>query len=346
MAIALGVCKYQSFLLYIWVKPTCCINLKTFALTSNKKYHAFISYSHKDKYYATVIQHSIETLGLPFYKKWRHDVSIFRDVRKIPLSGSLSTEIVTGLQNSNYLIVIASKNSAQSTWVKEEIETWHRLNQDGEGYIKNFNFVLVDDVVEWDYPRNDFDRLKTTALPQLSRRIFKELPIWANLQQYCKGGKVQTANSNYEWEVAKIKALLLGRKPDEIIDESSKAKRSFRVVAGVVIAALAVLSVVAFSLRGEAVRQREIAEANAEEANKQKDSALNNLRRFKAEEFERNLKNGSAYFDAEVYCLALDCFSLAKATAGDSHFNQSIPLATVHYIDSVSTICKTKGQCK
>src|SRR5689334_17578255 len=95
-----------------------------------KKYHAFISYSHKDKIYATVIQRSIETLGLPFYKLWKADVNIFRDERKIPLADSLSQQIISGLKDSHFLIVIASKNSAESKWVKEEILNWYDLNKD------------------------------------------------------------------------------------------------------------------------------------------------------------------------------------------------------------------------
>jgi hypothetical protein len=49
---------------------------------TTKKYHAFISYSHKDKSYASAIQKSIETLGVPFHKSWGGDVKIFRDERK------------------------------------------------------------------------------------------------------------------------------------------------------------------------------------------------------------------------------------------------------------------------
>jgi WD40 repeat protein len=236
-------------------------------VTDKKKYHAFISYSHKDKLYATAIQKSIETLGLPFYKSWQPDVNIFRDERKIPLAGSLTEKIITGLKESEYLIVIASKYSATSTWVKEEILIWHEENKDNDGYITNFNFILVDDVIEWDYLNHDFDKLKTTALPSFDKRIFKELPIWANLQLYCKGGKVQSNNSNYEWEVAKIKGLLLNKKPDEIIDEVSKGKRLFRIVTGVIIAALLLLSGFAFYQRNNAIVQKEIAQ---NEAKKQK----------------------------------------------------------------------------
>jgi WD40 repeat protein len=143
--------------------------------------------------------------------------------------------------------------------VKEEILNWHKLNHDEEGFITNFNFILIDEVVEWDEKKHDFNKLKTTALPAFKTKIFKELPIWANLQHYCKDGKVQTSNANYEWEVAKIKAFLLGKKPDEIIDEVSKGKRVFRAAASIVIAILLVLTVFAFNERNKALRQRDIA---------------------------------------------------------------------------------------
>ena len=51
-------------------------------VSQSKKYHAFISYSHKDKVYASAIQKSIETLILPFYKKWQPDLSRFETIKQ------------------------------------------------------------------------------------------------------------------------------------------------------------------------------------------------------------------------------------------------------------------------
>ncbi len=304
-----------------------------------KKYHAFISYSHLDKSYASLIQKSIEALGLPFYKSWQPDIGIFRDERKIPLSGSLTKEIIEGLKESKYLIVIASKNSADSKWVKEEITNWHSLNKDENGFITNFNFILIDDVIAWDYENRDFDKLKTTALPKFEERIFSELPIWANLQHYCKSGKVQANNSNYEWEIAKIKGLLLGKKPDEIIDEVSKGKRAFRIIVGIAMLILLIATGVAICQRSLAINQKEIADKKTEEA-------IDNLRKYKLEEFERNLKNGNTYYDAEEYCFAKDCFTKAVETANDTICKESISQVKIQYLDSVYKICLNKSNCK
>lgn len=304
-------------------------------MSSSKKYNAFISYSHLDKRYASEIQKSIETIGLPFYSIWKHDVKIFRDERKIPLADSLTEQIIAGLKDSEYLIVIASKNSAKSKWVKEEIVNWHHLNKDENGFITNFNFILIDDVIAWDYQNKDFDKLKTTALPNFQERMFSELPIWANLQHYCKSGKVQTNNSNYEWEIAKIKGLLLGKKPDEIIDEVSKSKRRFRIIVAITMLILLIATGIAISQRNFALKQEEI-------AGKKTVEAVNNLRKYKLEEFERYLKNGNTYYEAEEYYFALDCFAKAIVTTKDPICKDSISTLKVQYLDSVYRICQKK----
>jgi outer membrane protein OmpA-like peptidoglycan-associated protein len=264
-------------------------------LKKRKKYHVFISYSHLDKSYVSAIQKSIEKLGLPFYKSWRPNVSIFRDERKIPLAGSLKEKIIDGLRQSEHLIVIASESSANSKWVKEEILSWHQENRDDEGYIVNFNFILIDDVIKWDDLNQDFDKLKTTALPSFEKRIFKDLPIWANIQPYCKKGRVQSNNSNYQWEIAKIKGLLLDRKPDEIIDEVSKNKSLFTIISSIVIVILIITTSIAvnrtnYALEKEkiakdheeiAIQKSEEATKNAQLANKNELEAINNLNLYK-----------------------------------------------------------------
>lgn len=240
----------------------------------DQKYHAFISYSHDDRAYASVIQKSIERLGVPFYRRWQSDVSIFRDERKIPLSGSLTEEILEGLRNSKYLIVLASRNSANSRWVKEEILKWLELNRDKDGFIKNFNFILIDDVVEWDHASMDFDKIKTTALPKFENKIFNALPIWANLQNYCKNGVVDTNSQNYMWEVAKVKGLFLAKKPDEIIDDVSNDKRLFQIIVSISFAVLFFLTGFSFYQISEADKSAQEAINERKNATIQRDSVM------------------------------------------------------------------------
>lgn len=264
-----------------------------------KSYHAFISYSHKDKAYASIIHKSIESLGLPFYKSWKSNVNIFRDERKIPLTGNLTESIINGLKESKHLIVIASKNSANSKWVREEIINWQRFNKDEKGYITNFNFILIDEVIEWDYLNHDFNKLKTTALPYFEEKIFKELPLWANIQQYCKENKIQKNNSNYEWEIAKIKGLLLNKKPDEIIDEVSQGKRLFRIITGVIISILITLSAIAFYLQNVATDERDKAIKSEENAKYQEKIAFKERDTAEKATIEAKLQKDTAVYERD-----------------------------------------------
>ena len=285
-------------------------------LPTGKNYHAFISYSQKDKHYVSVIQKSIETLGLPFYKHWKPNVEIYRDERKTPLAGSLSDAIKKGLEESEHLIVFASKNSADSRWVKEEILYWHKLNHNKEGFITNFNFILIDDIIEWDYNKQNFDSLRTNAFPKLEIKLFKDAPVWGNLQQYCTNSLVQKSNSNYQWEIAKVKGLLLVISPDKIIDEVSKGRRIFGMVVGLVILSLLILTGFAFNERNKAIQ---------------------NLKAFKKEEFDRNLKEGNTYLEAGLYCFAKKCFLKADSISNEDSFdrdrNQSLLKDVTHIIN-------------
>lgn len=280
---------------------------------SQEKYDAFISYSHLDREYAKVIQRSLETLGLPFYKKWKNDIKLFRDQRKVPLTDDLTQEIKKGLKNSRCLIVIASKHSAGSKWVKEEILEWHRLNKDKEGYITKFNFIQVDDVIKWDATKKNFD-LVTTALPNFDQALFKSEPAWSNIKNYCKDNKIDTSNDNYEWEIARVKGWLLGMNPDKIIDDVSNSKKLFRfaLIFGMVIFGL--LATVAFIQKQAADKATALAEERRKEAE-------DNLTDFKIEEFERNIRNGTIYFDAQVYCLAKQVLMKADSTSNDPKYS-------------------------
>jgi hypothetical protein len=283
-------------------------------MENQKAYNAFISYSQLDREYAKAIQHSIQTLGLPFYKRWKHDVTLFRDQRKIPLTHDLTQEIRTGLASSQYLLVIASKNSGDSKWVKEEILEWQRLNHDKDGFITNFNFILIDNVVEWDEERKDFDKIKTKALPKFDQPLFRELPAWTNIQNYCKSNKINTSNENYEWEIARVKAWLLNKRPDEIIDDVSFGKRVFRII---LIAGIVVFGILA----GVAVAQKLAADEATARAEESRKEAEDNLTSFKIEEFERNLRNGAIYFDAQEYCLAKEVLMKADSTLIDPKYS-------------------------
>lgn len=95
------------------------------------KYHAFISYSHSDKKWADWLHKTLETYQIPSSIRATTNgdknklssklTPIFRDREELPTSSGLSSAIMSALEESKYLIVICSPNSAKSKYVNREI---------------------------------------------------------------------------------------------------------------------------------------------------------------------------------------------------------------------------------
>lgn len=102
------------------------------------EYFAFISYSHKDQELARRLKKRLQryhlpsrlkksNLGLP--KKLR---PVFLDESSLVASGgTLQDSLRKNLENSKYLIVICSPNSAQSEYVNDEVKYFIELGRLG-----------------------------------------------------------------------------------------------------------------------------------------------------------------------------------------------------------------------
>ena len=97
-------------------------------------YRAFISYSHKDGQYAVELHRFLETYRIPKLESASQAIParmfpIFRDREELPVSANLSDNIRLALEQSQYLLVICTKNSAASRWVGEEVRTFKALGR-------------------------------------------------------------------------------------------------------------------------------------------------------------------------------------------------------------------------
>ena len=117
--------------------------------SSPKKYWAFISYSSKDKKWGSWLHRRLENYPIP--KEFR-EIEIFdggtlkknlrpcfRDRDELAGSTKLGPAILAALKESRYLVVLCSKNSAQSEWVNKEIEDFKELHGD-----KNILALILD----------------------------------------------------------------------------------------------------------------------------------------------------------------------------------------------------------
>lgn len=102
------------------------------------KYWAFISYSHRDQAWAEWLHKALETYRVPRRLVGRETAAgpvprrlfpVFRDLEELPSSPNLSGAIDQALQQSRYLIVIASPYAAVSKWVDQEIARFRALGR-------------------------------------------------------------------------------------------------------------------------------------------------------------------------------------------------------------------------
>lgn len=100
----------------------------------NRRFAAFISYSHADADAAAKLQRKLERYRLPkrIAQAREGDTaelgSIFRDREDLAAASSLSTAIREALSQAEALIVICSPDAAASPWVAAEIELFRELH--------------------------------------------------------------------------------------------------------------------------------------------------------------------------------------------------------------------------
>lgn len=118
------------------------------AITTDKKYFAFISYKCEDEEWAKWLQHEIENYHLPATLHHRYDLPnnfrpVFRDIDELK-AGNLPEQIYTALVASKNLIVICSPRSAKSEWVNKEINDFITIGkrQGIDNFERIFPFIV------------------------------------------------------------------------------------------------------------------------------------------------------------------------------------------------------------
>ena len=108
-------------------------------MSTDYKYRAFISYSHKDEKWASWLHKALETFKIPKYLVGETTPmgtvpermgKVFRDREELATSSSLGTELTQALEDSACQVVICSPNAANSHWTNEEILTYKRLGRE------------------------------------------------------------------------------------------------------------------------------------------------------------------------------------------------------------------------
>jgi len=219
------------------------------------KYDAFVSYSHRaDDALAPALQSALHAFARPWNRL--RALHVFRDQTSLAASPELWPAIVTALNESRYLLLLASPAAAESRWVGREI-AWWLANRSAQTL-----FILVTDgELVWDETAGDFDWAQTTCLPRetLAGQLRSE-PLWIDLR-WAKAVELLTLrNTRFRQAVLDIAAPLHGQDKDALDGDDVRRFATLQRLRRGAIAGLAGLTVAALAAAWMAVRQRDAAE--------------------------------------------------------------------------------------
>lgn len=215
------------------------------------KYAAFISYSHAgDLSFAERLQRALERFDKPWYKSRQRVV--FRDATNLSASSDLWGNVVEGLENSEWFILVASPESAVAQWVGKEITWWleHRS-------VDRILIAQSAGSILWS--GSDFDQSRTNAVHPALFGQFAAEPLWVDLRSYRaegpKGRELPLGES-----VAGLLAPITGQSINEIVGDHVRQARRTRRTIGAVATVLTILTIVALISASLAVSNQRRAE--------------------------------------------------------------------------------------
>ncbi len=203
-------------------------------------YDAFISYSHaKDKPIARALQSVIQLMGKPWHK--RRAARIFRDDTSLAATPGLWPTLEKALDNSRYLILILSDESAKSIWVAKEIEYWLSSNPP-----ETILVAVSGGDLQWSHDVDDFPVDVETPVGAALRGKFKDEPKWVDLREFRSDHVTDLRrNDAFRSRAADIAAAVRGMpKEDLFSEELSQQKRALRLALSAV-AGISLLAVLA-----------------------------------------------------------------------------------------------------
>jgi hypothetical protein len=216
-------------------------------------YDAFISYSHAaDGRLAPAIQSALHRFAKPFYRL--RALNVFRDKTGLAATPALWGTIEAALQQSRYLILLASPEASQSEWVNKEV-TWWLDNRSSDTLL----IVLTAGDLRWNTAARDFDWRTTSSLPALLAGRFTEEPLYVDMRWARTRSDLSVRESRFLDAVLDLAAPLHGKAKNDLAGEDIKQSRIVRSVSIAAVVILAVLAGIAWQQRNEAQRSAALA---------------------------------------------------------------------------------------
>ncbi|GAA0811432.1 TIR domain-containing protein [Spirilliplanes yamanashiensis] len=221
------------------------------------RFDAFISYSHAaDGRLAPALQRGLHRLAKPWHR--RRALWVFRDHTGLSVSPALWSSIQDALDNSEFLVLLASPEAARSDWVNREIEHWVATRSPDRILP-----VVTDGEWQWDPARGDFTE-DSSAVPAALRGVLAEEPLYLDLRWAREGGPLTLRDPRFRDAVAQLAAPMHGLSKDELEGEDVRQHRRARRLWSAGVGGLTVLALVAALTGVVAVRNAREAKVAAE----------------------------------------------------------------------------------
>jgi len=266
------------------------------------KYKAFISYRHSEngRRHAVALETALKRYAKPTLAR---PMPIFRDEKHTRPDISLPKLIQEGLENSEYLIFLAERSSAESQWCGKELEYWcnpAKLNRTDRLII-----ALIDD----DIALRGTDGIhweQTTALPLLLQPYLTSIPLYMDLRWAESPTDTDLLHPRYRHEINSLTARLRGVLPEDLNDEEILVfRRNIQLRNGAigVLLAMLLLSVGAtfWALDERKKAEKNLADRIEQETQKER---LN---------FDKYVRDGDNFVNSSDYDLALVKFQKADS---------------------------------
>jgi WD40 repeat protein len=220
-------------------------------------YQGFISYSHSaDGRLAPAVQQALHKLAKPWYRL--RLIHVFRDQTSLSANPALWPAIERALAESEYFLLMASPEAANSNWVRQEINWWLTNRP-----INRLLIILTDGEAKWADTERDFDWKATTALPNNLRGRFSDEPLYVDFRWARDQDHLSLRHSQFRAAILDIAAPLHGKPKDELDGEDVRQYRRARLLARSGISVLVLLFVIALLAAYLATQETKLATSRA-----------------------------------------------------------------------------------
>lgn len=203
------------------------------------KYKAFISYKHVvSSSFAKDVEFHIKKYARgPLQKPEK----IFRDEQYFTVGGDLSKLIKDALSESEFLILLASPEAAESPWVREELHIWCNELKRSDRII----VILTSGTIDVDDDEKKINWKKTDALPKILKEHLPALPLFVDLSWAEHKSDRDLSKENYKSAINSIVAKLSGVTPNELFGKEWKVRKRNLQIAWTVSFSLVFLLIIA-----------------------------------------------------------------------------------------------------